>query len=80
MNVNSNNNECGTYLFRYNHNGGSWSFEIKADSPDDALQRVGRLAFATYEGEVVARVPASLGVPARFLVFARNLAQRFWRA
>ena len=66
-----------TYLFRYNHAGSSWGFEIQAESPEDARQRVAKLAFATFDGELVAKVPGSLGGPARLVVALRNLLQRF---
>jgi len=61
------------YLIRYNHDGASWCLEIDARSPDDARARVAKLAFATYEGELVAKVPAYAGGPARVAVVARNL-------
>jgi len=61
-----------TYLFSYGHAEGRWSFEIQATSPEDAKLRVSRLAFATYDGELVATVPASLGVPARLGIAVRN--------
>lgn len=37
------------------------------------LERLARMMFATYDGEVVAEIPASLGFIARSLVFLRNL-------
>lgn len=61
-----------TYLFRYNHDGASWGFEIKAESPEDAKARVSRLVFAKYDGELVAKVPVSLGWPARAAMAVRN--------
>jgi len=68
--------EFRTYLFQYNHAGASWGLEIKAESPEDAIQRVSRLPFATYKGEIVAKVPALAATPARILVAARNLTRR----
>ena len=67
-----------TYLFSYNHEGHSWCFEIQADSREDAQARVARLAFATYDGEIVTKVPASLGWPARLLVMLRNRARELF--
>jgi hypothetical protein len=61
-----------TYLFSYNHDGQSWVFQIEAESPEDARARVSRLAFATYDGELVAKVPVSLGLPARAFMAVRN--------
>jgi len=46
-----------TYLFSYRHAGAVWGFEIKASSPEDAKARVAKLVFATYEGELVTRIP-----------------------
>jgi hypothetical protein len=65
-------NNMSTYLFSYGHAGARWSLEIQAESPDDAKQRVSRLAFATYDGELVAKVPVSLGAPVRLGVTLRN--------
>lgn len=68
--------ELKTYLFSYNHAGQRWNLEIQAENPDDARQRVSRLAFATYDGELVAKVPIPLGVPARWGVALRNWRRR----
>lgn len=62
-----------TYLFSYRHDGAEWGFQIIAESPSDAKARVARLQWATYEGELMATVPASLGWFARALVFIKNL-------
>ena len=51
---------------------GKVSFEIQAESPEDARLRVSRLAFASYDGELVAKIPASLGVPAKAIIALRN--------
>lgn len=65
-----------TYLFRYSHAGSHWGLEIQAESPEDAQQRLSRLAFATYQGEVVAKVPMLAATPARAFVAARNVGLR----
>lgn len=62
-----------TYLFSYSHEGARWSFEIQARDPDDARARLNRLVFATYDGEVKARVPAQCGIVARLAVALCNL-------
>ena len=67
--------EFKTYLFSYNHDGASWLIEIKASDEDDARGRIGKLAYATYAGELVARLPADTGPLARVLVWARNSIQ-----
>lgn len=69
-------NSYKTYLFSYNHGGHSWNLEIQAESPEDAKQRVSRLAFATYDGELVAKVPASLGTLTKLTVALRNRLRR----
>jgi hypothetical protein len=65
-----------TYLFRYSHGGSSWGIEIKAESPEDAMQRLSKLAFATYQGEVVAKLPMIATTPARAVVAIRNAGRR----
>ncbi|WP_291519410.1 hypothetical protein [Acidovorax sp.] len=53
-----------TYLFSYRHQGAECVFEIRADSADDARKRVARLQYATLDGELMAKIPASSGVTA----------------
>lgn len=69
------NEQFRTYLFSYNYGGSNWNIEIRAESPEDAQQRVSRLVFATYQGEVVAKVPASLGAPVRLAVLMQNASR-----
>jgi len=69
-----------SYLFRYNYEGASWTFEIQAKSPEDAERRVRRLAFASYQGEVVATLPVSSSFLARLLVVVRNTLKRLFNA
>lgn len=63
------------HLFSYNHNGCSWVIEIPAEDYEDAKARLAKLPFATYDGELVAKVPVSLGPAARLLTWARNSIQ-----
>lgn len=63
------------YLFSYNHDGSNWSIEIYADSPEDARARLKKLPFATYDGQIVARLPATLTFPGRILVALRNFVR-----
>lgn len=70
------NDEFRTYLFNYSHAGASWGLEIKAASPEDARQRLSRIAYASYQGELVAKVPAFAATPARAVVTARNVVHR----
>jgi hypothetical protein len=60
------------YLFSYGHDGARWQFEILASSPEDARTRVSRLAFASYDGELIAKLPAHSGWLVRSLTGVRN--------
>lgn len=46
-----------TYLFRYQHNGAAWGFEVKATSPEDAKARLSKIANARYDGVLVMSIP-----------------------
>jgi len=60
------------YLFSYHHDGARWRFEIPAKDPQDAKDRVAKLVYATYDGELIARLPAACGPIARLVTWARN--------
>ena len=52
--------ECGAYgryLFEYRHDGSEWGLEIVAKSPEEARQRLKALSWATYKGEIAAKMP-----------------------
>jgi hypothetical protein len=70
------NDEFKSYLFSYNYNGSKWNFEILAEIPDNARQRVSRLAFASYDGEIITKVPANLEGLVRFLAASRNFGRK----
>ncbi len=61
-----------TYLASYRHDGARWVLEIKARDAEDAKARLSRLAFAQIDGELVAKVPATLGPLAKVAVAVRN--------
>lgn len=61
-----------TYLFSYRHDGAEWALEIQATSEADAKARVAKLAYATYDGELVAKIPATLGFIPKLMVSVRN--------
>lgn len=67
-------NEAGykTFLVTYRHDGTEWQLELKARDRQDAEARLSRLAFATLDGELVARIPAALGPFAAIAVMIRN--------
>lgn len=47
-----------TYLFSYRFDGAQWNFEIVAKTPEEAQERLKALGWATYDGVLVARIPA----------------------
>ena len=48
-----------TLVFSYFHDGSMWELEIKARDAEDAKARVAKLAYATFDGEQIASIPAS---------------------
>lgn len=65
-----------TYLFTYRHDGAEWVFEVRATNEADARARVTKMAYATLDGELVAKVPASFGLIPRLIVSVRNALSR----
>ncbi len=61
------------YLFEYYHEGKAWSFKIPARSPEDAQERVNRLPYAKYLGELKMEIPVRMGWFARLACAVRNL-------
>ena len=66
-----------THLFRYNYEGKVWQLEIIANDELDARARLARLAFASYLGVRVARMPIILSPIAPVAVWLRNAAARW---
>ncbi len=62
-----------THLFTYRHDGAEWILAIKATDADDARARVGKLAYATYNGIAVAKMPAAYAPIGILSVWARNV-------
>lgn len=50
-----------THLFSYPFEGAKWTIDIRARDADEAQRRLRALAWATYDGVLVARVPAAPG-------------------
>lgn len=46
-----------THLFSYRFGDASWSLEIQAKNAEEAKERLKALAWARYDGELVANVP-----------------------
>lgn len=69
-----------TFLVSYRHEGTQWNVEIKARDFADAKARVGQLALGRVEGEVLAKIPASLGPLAALTAWVRNSVWRLANA
>lgn len=63
-----------THLFRYNYDGKVWELEIKANDEQDAKARLARLAFASYLGVQIAKLPPVLSPCAPLIAWVRNSA------
>lgn len=65
-----------TFLFEYTYKGSRWSGEIRAQSFDDAKNRLHHIAHGRVSGELIAKIPAvggTTGPLVRFLCWTRNL-------
>jgi hypothetical protein len=65
-------NDYATHLFSYRFNGREYTIDIVAKNADEAKERLKALAWAKYDGVLVARIPAELGIFARLGVAVRN--------
>jgi hypothetical protein len=63
--------DWNSYLFEYDHDGSSWSFEIPARNEQEARERVNELANARYLGEI----KMTLSLPKRTQLLARLIAR-----
>jgi hypothetical protein len=61
------------YLVSYRYDGGQWNIEIPATSLEDARSRLSQLHFGQIDGEVIARIPGSMGPLAILIASVRNL-------
>ena len=61
-----------THLFSYRFNGREYTVDILAKDAHEAKERLKALAWAKYDGVLVARIPEELGLFARLAVAARN--------
>jgi len=63
-----------THLFSYRFEDKVWELEITARNAAEAKARLSQLAFAKYDGVLVATIPASLGPLAQVSAWVRNAA------
>jgi|EndMetStandDraft_7_1072992.scaffolds.fasta_scaffold582389_1 hypothetical protein len=66
-----------THLFTYRHDGAEWVLAIDATDADDARARIGKLAYATYNGVAVSRMPAVLTPFGILSIWLRNAYRRY---
>lgn len=64
------------HVFSYSHDGKRWEVEIPAKDAADARARIGKLAYATYDGVQIAKVPAQLGLLAKLATWLQNTTRR----
>jgi hypothetical protein len=65
-----------THLFSYRYADARWSFEIQAQSADEAKERLRALAWATYDGELIASIPVAPSRAVRLVEWLRSVALR----
>jgi len=68
-----------THLFSYTHDGKQWELEIRARDAEDARRRIGKLAYATYDGVLVTRLSAAMGPLGKLAVWVRNATRTLLR-
>lgn len=66
-------NQYATHLFSYRYDGREYTVDIIAKDAAEAKERLKALAWAKYDGELVARVPAEIGPFTRIAVAVRNI-------
>jgi hypothetical protein len=66
-----------THLFTYRYDNARWTIEIFASSEQEARERLARIPYATYDGVVLAKLPATLGVFGKIAVYLKNAVRRF---
>jgi hypothetical protein len=65
-----------TFLVRYRYEGAEWSVQLPARSYDDAKARLGCLAYASIDGELVMTLPSYSGPLAALIAGLRNAIRR----
>lgn len=69
-----------THLFTYRHDGAEWLLTLKATDADDARARIGKLAYATYDGVAISKMSVSLAPIGILSVWVRNAAMRIFNS
>jgi len=69
--------EYKTHLFSYRFDGASWSLELPAKDAEEAKERMKALAWATYDGVLVANIPLAPRRFVRFFDWLRGAARTF---
>ncbi len=62
-----------THLFSYKFNGREYTVDIVARDAAEAKERLKALAWAKYDGVLIARIPQGLGILARITTALRNV-------
>jgi hypothetical protein len=70
------NAEYKTHIFRYRHDGAEWQLKIDATDAEDARARIGKLAWATYDGIAISERPIVFAPLDIAVVWLRNTATR----
>jgi len=60
--MNSQSDKFKTYLFKYQHEGATWGFDVQASSLEDAKARLSKISRAQYEGILSISIPVSSGL------------------
>ncbi len=68
-----------THVFSYRFEGREFTVDIIAKNEAEAKSRLKALAFARYDGRVVARMPIEVGPFVRIAVFLRNSYDAIFR-
>lgn len=74
-----NKNTYATHLFSYRFDDREYTVDIVAKDAGEAKERLKALAWAKYDGELVARVPSQAGPFARIAVALRNATNAIFR-
>lgn len=66
-----------THLFSYRYKGAEYSMEVEGENEADARNRHYAMAHASYDGKLVAKIPAvtGAGLGVRIVTFLRNLVK-----